>query len=83
MTGLKVEVEELLENGKEEVEYCTNEVMVVDLSSQERTKVDATGSGRGGLFGLHMVPADSSTVVVTDTELDALAVYQQTGIAAV
>ena len=33
-----------------------------------------------GWFGIHTVPTDATTVVITEGEFDAMAVYQATGI---
>jgi len=39
--------------------------------------------GSWGLFGLHMVPAESTEIILTEGEFDAMSVYQETGIPAV
>jgi len=35
--------------------------------------------GRWGLFGWHLVPKGSKSVILAQTELDCMAIYQQTG----
>jgi twinkle protein len=35
--------------------------------------------GRSGFFGWHLVPKDAKSIIITESEWDAMAVYQQTG----
>lgn len=48
------------------------------IKSKSTQRLEPTG-GRWGFFGLHLVPADATSIIVTEGEFDAMAVYQATG----
>lgn len=48
------------------------------IKSKSTQRLEPTG-GRWGLFGLHLVPSDATSIIVTEGEFDAMAVYQATG----
>lgn len=48
------------------------------IKSKSTQRLEPAG-GRWGLFGLHLVPSDATSIIVTEGEFDAMAVYQATG----
>src|SRR5690606_19667230 len=48
------------------------------LRNKHLQKVDPVG-GQWGFFGLNNVPTDAKSIVITEGEFDAMAVYQSTG----
>jgi hypothetical protein len=53
-------------------------VRAVDRKNCQRL---VPAGGPWGWFGWHLVPADATTIVITEGEFDAMAVYQATGFA--
>ncbi|KAK4534647.1 hypothetical protein CDCA_CDCA02G0672 [Cyanidium caldarium] len=57
-------------------------VKIRSITRKSAMRLEPRG-GVWGLFGLHTVPADAESVVLTEGEFDAMAVHQATGMAAV
>ncbi len=51
--------------------------------SQKSAQMSLPPGGEKGMFGMHTVPADARSVVITEGELDAMSVRQATGAYAV
>ena len=58
--------------------WTTRRIKARSLNHKGHQRLDPPGGG-WGLFGWHTVPADATSVVVTEGEYDAMAVYQATG----
>jgi len=58
--------------------WITRRIKARSLNHKGHQRLDPPGGG-WGLFGWHTVPADATSVVVTEGEYDAMAVYQATG----
>ena len=58
--------------------WTTRRIKARSLKHKGHQRLDPPGGG-WGLFGWHTVPADATSVVVTEGEYDAMAVYQATG----
>jgi len=52
------------------------------ITSKSTQRLEPSG-GRWGMFGMHLVPADATSIIVTEGEFDAMAVFQSTGFPAV
>ena len=62
--------------------FVTRRIKVRALESKAFQRLDPPGGG-WGLFGLHTVPDDATSIVLTEGEYDAMAVHQATGYPAV
>ena len=62
--------------------FVTRRVKARALERKSWQRLDPPGGG-WGLFGLHTVPDDCTTLVLTEGEYDAMAVHQATGLPAV
>ena len=58
--------------------FVTTRIKVRAVAQKGWQRLDPPGGG-WGLFGLHTVPDDATSVVLTEGEYDAMAVYQATG----
>lgn len=58
--------------------WTTRRIKARSLNHKGHQRLDPPGGG-WGLFGWHTVPADASSIVVTEGEYDAMAVYEATG----
>ena len=58
--------------------WTTRRIKARSLNHKGHQRLDPPGGG-WGLFGWHTVPADATSVVVTEGEYDAMAVYEATG----
>eukprot|EP00559_Dactyliosolen_fragilissimus_P009407 CAMPEP_0184859432 /NCGR_PEP_ID=MMETSP0580-20130426/4436_1 /TAXON_ID=1118495 /ORGANISM="Dactyliosolen fragilissimus" /LENGTH=740 /DNA_ID=CAMNT_0027356063 /DNA_START=844 /DNA_END=3066 /DNA_ORIENTATION=+ len=58
--------------------YITRRIKVRALEQKSWQKLEPPGGG-WGFFGWHTVPSDATSVVITEGEYDAMAVYQATG----
>lgn len=48
------------------------------IEDKKMQRLEPSG-GRWSMFGLHLVPEDSTTIIITEGEFDAMSVYQATG----
>jgi hypothetical protein len=62
--------------------FVTRRVKARALERKSWQRLDPPGGG-WGLFGLHTVPNDCNTLILTEGEYDAMAVHQATGLPAV
>ena len=58
--------------------WTTRRIKARSLNHKGHQRLDPPGGG-WGLFGWHTVPAEATSIVVTEGEYDAMAVYQATG----
>jgi len=79
------EGEEEGDQGVKETVYDTHELVRAKIRSIDDKKcMRLFPSGAGwGFFGLHLVPEDSKSIIITEGEYDAMAVYQATGLPAI
>lgn len=64
----------------DDVEY--SRVKVRSLSAKKNMRLLPKG-GSWGFFGWHLVPLDAKSIIITEGELDAMSVYQTTGLPAI
>jgi len=64
------------------VGHVLRRIKARSLEEKSMQRLDPAGGG-WGLFGYHTIPADATTVVLTEGEYDAMAVYQATGLPAI
>ena len=62
--------------------YTTHRVKLRSINRKKNQRFFPSGI-RQGWFGLHTIPADASTIVITEGEFDAMAVHQETGLPAI
>ena len=62
--------------------FVTRRIKARALEKKSWQRLDPPGGG-WGLFGLHTVPNDCNTLILTEGEYDAMAVHQATGLPAV
>ncbi len=62
--------------------FVTRRIKARALERKSWQRLDPPGGG-WGLFGLHTVPDDCTTLILTEGEYDAMAVHQATGLPAV
>ncbi len=62
--------------------FVTRRIKARALERKSWQRLDPPGGG-WGLFGLHTVPDDCKTLILTEGEYDAMAVHQATGLPAV
>lgn len=62
--------------------FVTRRIKARALERKSWQRLDPPGGG-WGLFGLHTVPNDCDTLILTEGEYDAMAVHQATGLPAV
>jgi twinkle protein len=62
--------------------FVTRRIKARALERKSWQRLDPPGGG-WGLFGLHTVPNDCKTLILTEGEYDAMAVHQATGLPAV
>jgi len=62
--------------------FVTRRIKARALERKSWQRLDPPGGG-WGLFGLHTVPDDCNTLILTEGEYDAMAVHQATGMPAV
>jgi hypothetical protein len=67
---------------KHDDDFITRRIKVRALKQKGWQRLDPAGGG-WGLFGLHTIPDDATSVILTEGEYDAMAVYQATGLPAV
>ena len=58
--------------------FVTRRIKVRSIENKSYQRLDPPGGGQG-LFGWHTVPPSATSVVLTEGEFDAMAVYQATG----
>ena len=58
--------------------FVTRRIKVRSITNKSYQRLDPPGGGQG-LFGWHTVPPSATSVVLTEGEFDAMAVYQATG----
>ena len=63
---------------EEDVTYLTRRIKVRALNNKGLQRLDPPGGG-WGLFGWHTIPPDATSIIITEGEYDAMAVYQSTG----
>ncbi|KAJ2838274.1 hypothetical protein J3B01_001504 [Coemansia erecta] len=66
-----------------QAEFRTVQLKVVGWNTAELEMYVPVDEAQPGLFGFHIAGPDSSDVILTSHELDAVAAYQETGVAAV
>lgn len=52
------------------------------IEDKRMQRLEPSG-GRWSMFGLHLIPEDATTIIITEGEFDAMAVYQATGMPAI
>ncbi len=62
--------------------WVTRRIKARAMENKGMQRLDPPGGG-WGLFGMHTVPDDADTIVITEGEYDAMAVYQATQMPAV
>ncbi|PVZ98472.1 hypothetical protein BB558_001513 [Smittium angustum] len=85
-TALKMDIEQIISNNVDEnsIEFTPTLIKAVSTNANVVKTIDMDDiSQNHGLFGFHTVPLDSSEVILTGDEFDAMAAYQMTGIPAV
>eukprot|EP00957_Ditylum_brightwellii_P207997 15355454-Ditylum_brightwellii.AAC.1 len=63
---------------REKGPWKTRRIKARSLTDKSQQRLDPPGGG-WGLFGWHTVPDDATSLVITEGEYDAMAVYQATG----
>ncbi|XP_049848452.1 twinkle mtDNA helicase-like [Schistocerca gregaria] len=57
-------------------------VKIRSITEKSLQRLEPAG-GRWGWFGMHLVPEDAKSIIITEGEFDAMAVYQATGLPAI
>ena len=73
----KERAEEVINSPGYRLSRC--KIRAIYAENKHRQKLTPTGSKRQGLFGLNTVPESAESLVITEGEYDAMAVYQSTG----
>ena len=58
--------------------YITRRIKVRSIEHKAWQRLDPPGGG-SGLFGWHTIPSNATSIIITEGEFDAMAVYQATG----
>jgi energy-coupling factor transporter ATP-binding protein EcfA2 len=58
--------------------YITRRIKVRSIEHKVWQRLDPPGGG-SGLFGWHTIPSNANSIIITEGEFDAMAVYQATG----
>ena len=58
--------------------YITRRIKVRSIEHKSWQRLDPPGGG-SGLFGWHTIPSNATSIIITEGEFDAMAVYQATG----